>query len=146
MLLGASNASAYVDVGMDPPAYLGTFFLDVSPDATDGSTFEVSISPGPSSNLFNAYDFMIPFTVPGACTLTVSQCQAYGDMDDDCDVDIDDILCTLNGFAAGQDWQGACPLADLYGDDPAPCMPDGIINLGDILAQLDAYAGAPPCP
>jgi hypothetical protein len=65
----------------------------------------------------------------------------YGDIapqDGDGNVDLDDILCVLDGFA------GLNPCAQR--GDIFPCMVDGKINLDDILAVLDAFAGFPPCP
>ena len=61
--------------------------------------------------------------------------------------DIDDLLCVLDAFSAGQQWEAACPGADLLTDyDEMNCSKDGAINLQDILALLAAFAGEPPCP
>jgi hypothetical protein len=51
-------------------------------------------------------------------------------------INIDDILCVLNGFGNAS----LCPGADL-----APCGGNGIVNLDDILAELGAFAGNPLC-
>lgn len=50
---------------------------------------------------------------------------------------LDDILCTLGGFAN----YATCPNADLY----PPCTGNNIVNLDDILAMLGAFSGADPC-
>ena len=58
------------------------------------------------------------------------------------DIDFDDILCALNGFASFED----CPCADVFGGIATPCVPNGIIDFDDVLAVLDAHTGNPTCP
>lgn len=52
-------------------------------------------------------------------------------------VNLDDLLCVLNGFGA----PASCPGADLV-----PCGGNGVVNLDDILAELAAFAGTYVCP
>ena len=54
-------------------------------------------------------------------------------------VDLMDILCVLDGFA------GDFTNCSLESVDLAPCKPDGIVDLGDILAALNAFEGNNPC-
>jgi hypothetical protein len=51
-------------------------------------------------------------------------------------VNLDDILCSLSGFAS----LALCLEADIN-----PCGGNGLINLGDILDVLAAFGGANPC-
>jgi len=51
-------------------------------------------------------------------------------------IDLDDILCVLDGFAS----PAVCANADI-----SPCRANGIIDLDDILAVLDAFSGTDPC-
>jgi hypothetical protein len=63
----------------------------------------------------------------------------YGDVfppGADQNVDVDDILCTLDCFAGV-----GCPTADIY-----PCSPNGKCDVDDILAVLDAFSGIFACP
>jgi subtilisin-like proprotein convertase family protein len=60
----------------------------------------------------------------------------YGDMDHTGVVDVDDISCLVAGFA---NWS-SCPGADIY-----PCVPEGAIDVDDLLAGIGAYAGIDPC-
>ena len=53
------------------PAYLSEYALTVSPDASPGSTFEISIVPSPGADLTNPNGQPIPFQVAPACVLTV---------------------------------------------------------------------------
>ncbi len=60
-------------------------------------------------------------------------------------VDIGDILCVLDGYNANY---AICSLPSV---DLLPCDPDGVVELADVSAILDAYAGlafpcAPVCP
>jgi len=67
-------------------------------------------------------------------------CQLYADLQPDggdCDVDLDDIFCVLDGFAEVAD----CPQADI-----APCAGNIIIDIDDIFAVLDAFAADYACP
>lgn len=63
-------------------------------------------------------------------------CGIYGDLTGSVGVDLDDILCVLDGFADPD----ACPAADI-----APCGGDDKIDLNDILAILEAFAGNGAC-
>ncbi len=64
----------------------------------------------------------------------------WGDVNNSGDVNIDDILCMLDGFA--HDFS-TCSLENL---DLSPCMADGVIDVDDVLAILDAFASLPyPC-
>jgi hypothetical protein len=65
-------------------------------------------------------------------------CRLYGDhVEPYCRVDIDDLLCVLNGFSI----KGLCPQADHF-----PCGGNGLIDVDDILSQLDAFVGIFECP
>ena len=61
----------------------------------------------------------------------------FGDLNNDGLIDLDDLLCTLAGFADMAD----CPSADLF-----PCGGNHVIDTDDVLAVLDAFAGVPICP
>lgn len=66
--------------------------------------------------------------------------ELYGDLappGGDGSVNLDDLLCVLNGFASFE----ACPPGDI-----APCFGDGIIDLDDMLAVLSAFSGNYRCP
>jgi len=52
-------------------------------------------------------------------------------------VDVDDILCCLDGFSDPQ----LCPQADVH-----PCGGNGVLDVDDILAALDAFSGFFACP
>jgi len=71
----------------------------------------------------------------GVC---VSRQVSPGDIDcrsrDNFCVDLNDILCVLNGFAVF----AVCPNGDQASPD---CAPDGVIDLNDILFVLDAFGG-----
>jgi len=63
----------------------------------------------------------------------------WGDVNNSGTVDLDDILCELDGFAG----VSQCALAAL---DLLGCTPDGAIDLDDILSVLDAFGNEPyPC-
>jgi len=79
----------------------------------------------------------------GACSNTPAS-RPFGDIappGGDGVVDLNDILCVLDGFGAAT----VCPDGDLV-----PCGADDGIDLNDILAELDAFANvfacADPCP
>ncbi len=64
-----------------------------------------------------------------------------------CQVDLSDIICELDGFAAGSNWTTACPAGDLVGVGPTVCGGNGRVDLFDIFASLNAFAGlATGCP
>ncbi len=76
------------------------------------------------------------YCVSGTCLFT---CERYGDVQPpggNGQVNLDDILCLLAGFAN----LASCPNADII-----PCGGNAIINLDDILSVLGAFAGANPC-
>jgi len=69
-----------------------------------------------------------------------SNCQLYGDTyptGGNCAVDLDDIICVLDGFANRND----CPDADIVG-----CGGNGVVDIDDIIAVLDAFTSAFRCP
>ena len=75
--------------------------------------------------------------------LQSAQCSPilFGDVDDDGRVDLDDVLCVLNGFA--QSYTN-CPLAFV---DIVPCGGgDGVVDIDDVNAVLDAFSGLAHCP
>ena len=122
--------------------YLGTYQLDVSGDATIGTTFEISFSTDPIDTFIRAPGLPdptpIPFDFGPPCVLTIVECGVYGDVAQPQNgiVSIDDILCVINAFSNPL----SCPLADI-----APCFGNGIVNLDDILAVIGAFAGNDPC-
>jgi len=61
----------------------------------------------------------------------------YGDVNHDGRVDVDDILCVLDGFGEF----ASCPKGDIF-----PCQPDGMIDINDIESVSDAVSGNPRCP
>lgn len=61
----------------------------------------------------------------------------FGDAATNGVVNLDDILCTLNGFAN----YSACPRGD-WGPN---CTDDGVISIDHILASLTAFSGGNPC-
>ncbi len=70
----------------------------------------------------------------------------WGDLDNNGNVDVGDVLLSLDGFAGTY----AVPFEAI---DIMPCEPDGNIDVADILAVLGAFAGdvyaqscASPCP
>jgi hypothetical protein len=62
------------------------------------------------------------------------------DVNGDSMVTLDDALCVLDGFAGVFD---GCDPASL--DIAPPCAPDGLVDLRDIAAVLDALGGAAVC-
>ena len=76
MRLGAAILAGSVNV-IGPPDYLGTYFLDVSLDATVGSTFEISFSQAPNDTfLRNSDSEPIAFTFGPPCVLTIVSCES----------------------------------------------------------------------
>jgi hypothetical protein len=76
----------------------------------------------------------------GTGSLTAVLPQQYGDVNQNDARSLDDLLCVLDGF------QGAFPLCTPTAVDVAPCGGDGLINVDDILAVLEALAGRLACP
>ena len=77
----------------------------------------------------------ITTTAGGDC---VPQCTGAGT-----DVNFDDVLCALDGFAFPAD----CPCADIKGPPgPDTCAPNGVIDFDDILTILNAFSGTYDCP
>jgi len=65
----------------------------------------------------------------------------WGDVDGTGVVDVDDLLCMLDGFA------GKFPICTMVALDLMDCQPSGQIDVDDILAVLDGFSGVPyPCP
>ncbi len=72
---------------------------------------------------------------------TCTSCQLYADLSPpggDCNVDVGDILCSLDCFS------GVPPCSDV--GDISPCGGDGFCDVGDVLAALDSFAGIYACP
>jgi len=66
-------------------------------------------------------------------------CMLYGDVRPpagNCLVDVDDLICVLDGFAH----HSLCPQADIF-----PCEGNGDIDLDDILSILETLEGRPTC-
>lgn len=74
--------------------------------------------------------------VNGACE---NERILYGDGNLDGVIDLNDILCVLDGFAGNFK---RCEFATL---DIAGCAPNHLIDLSDIIAVLDAFAGLENC-
>jgi hypothetical protein len=68
------------------------------------------------------------------CTVSL-----YGDVNSDGLRDLQDIVCVVDGFS------GAFPNCTAGDLDISPCGGDGGIDLDDILAALDTFAGQPAC-
>ena len=131
-----SNASFTIEVGiiacLTGP---GQCALDSDCDDADDCTTDVCDPGDPSADAFGCVNTCTPKLfadiVPLFCPPTCPQ------------PDIDDILCTIDGFGAGPNWPDICPDGDL-----SPCAPngDGILNIDDILKVIDAFGGNPGCP
>ncbi|NOT02125.1 MAG: hypothetical protein HOP29_16055 [Phycisphaerales bacterium] len=77
-----------------------------------------------------------------ACTagLCGNPSRLYGDVNNDGNIDIFDVLCALDGFA------GVFSVCAMPNVDLAPCPGgDGLIDIFDILAVLDGFAGVNGC-
>ncbi len=79
-------------------------------------------------------------------SFSCSRLQKYGDVTDDGRYDLNDILCALDGFSGVFE---RCPYAFV---DVAPCGGDGIVDINDLNAVVDAYSeiyacadSCPPC-
>jgi hypothetical protein len=74
LLASAALLNGGVTVG-ESSAYLATYTLTLSADATDGSTFEITILPSPGSRLYDdatsGYPRPIPFAVGSVSVVTV---------------------------------------------------------------------------
>jgi hypothetical protein len=66
----------------------------------------------------------------------VFTCQRFGNTDAMGPVNLNDILCTLNGFSV---------FANCHNGDVSPCGGNNVINLDDILSTLGAFSGMNPC-
>jgi len=64
----------------------------------------------------------------------------YGDLTDDGVVDVDDIICSLDGFSGFFE----CPCSSDR-TDIAPCGGNGVTDVDDIVAVLDTFLGYLPC-
>lgn len=106
---------------------------------SSGGPFDSSSSSGqPAAGQMSGGDFSMSAGIVAAASC--GGCQLYGDIRPaygNCTVNLDDIICVLNGFAAFPN----CPGGDLI-----PCGGNGIVNLDDILAVLAAFGGNYACP
>ena len=79
--------------------------------------------------------------------LCVVRASAYGDVDctiaaGGVPVELGDLNCILDGY----NQLCLCPNGDICGNPNTPCAPNGIIELCEVIAVLDAYAGlSNPC-
>jgi hypothetical protein len=80
-----------------------------------------------------------PATVVGSGTDTT---WAWGDVDDDGDVNLYDLLCVLDG-ANGIFTSCALEAVDLVGTTPDEFVPDGVVDTNDVDAVFDAFAASP---
>ncbi|NOT01332.1 MAG: hypothetical protein HOP29_11970 [Phycisphaerales bacterium] len=87
-------------------------------------------------NLRSSYMHEVPNGPPTECSACADIID--GDVNNDGQIDIFDILCELDGFIGVFT---TCPLAAL----DVACPPDAVIDVFDILAVLDAFAGEAPC-
>lgn len=82
---------------------------------------------------------------PGEFVLNIepsSTCLAFGDVNNDGTVNLDDILCELAAFAGNYACAGGLMNADIF-----PCYGgNGVINLDDIMAVLQGFSGIDLCP
>ncbi|MEK6677094.1 MAG: PQQ-dependent sugar dehydrogenase [Planctomycetota bacterium] len=80
-------------------------------------------------------------TVNDACVNRVCDGQPifapFGDFDLTGLVDLDDLLCLLNEFLQ----PGSCSQSDIF-----PCGGNGVLDLDDVVAFLEAFANNPLCP
>ncbi|UCC30871.1 MAG: IPTL-CTERM sorting domain-containing protein [Phycisphaerales bacterium] len=67
--VAAARVAGGVDTGATR-AYLGTFTLDMSADATPGSRFDISIAPFPASIVTGSDYESMPLSIGPSCTLT----------------------------------------------------------------------------
>ncbi|MEK6675768.1 MAG: hypothetical protein AABZ47_08950, partial [Planctomycetota bacterium] len=86
------------------------------------------------------------------CTIGFSidvsaQTNRWGDLDDSGQVNLEDLIILLLGYA------GDYPVVPLLAVDLLPCEGNGFIDLDDLLAILEAFAGEAysvfcpvPCP
>lgn len=106
---------------------------------SSGGPFDSSSSSGqPAAGEMSGGDFTMGAGI--VATVSCGGCQLFGDIQPafgNCTVNLDDILCVLNGFGAFPN----CP-----GGDLVPCGGNGIVNLDDILAVLAAFGGNYACP
>lgn len=62
----------------------------------------------------------------------------YGDVNSDGNVDLDDVVCVLDGFA--RNYRCAFRQIDIH-----PCEGDGVIDLSDVSAVLESFVGNYQC-
>jgi hypothetical protein len=93
--------------------------------------------------LSNASLYYVRLQDDGGTMITQNGCEfgcirfPHGDVNEDGLVDVDDILCALNGFAN----PSSCP-----GSDIMPCAGgDSMIDLTDIMSLMDAFTGSFDC-
>jgi hypothetical protein len=141
----SATVSGFVDVG-STPAYLSTYTVDVSGDATEGSTFQVRVDSVPDSALAEFPTLAsLPFATGLVCEFSIAKCEVvlFGDVDRDGDVSILDIQCVLDAFS--NDFSCGLINTDLvsFGGE---CGGDGMVDLFDIFAILDAFSLMATCP
>ncbi len=134
-------ASGGVNVGA-VAKHLGRALMEVSPDATIGSSFDIAVSPAPVSLLHDSNGLPIEF-VPGTpCTLTVQDCTEYlhGDVDYNTGINLFDLFCILEVF------QDNFSLCSFDAADVSPCGGNGTINILDLFVIINAFNDEHPCP
>jgi hypothetical protein len=123
--------SGGVTVGPSP-AYLSSYTLTTSPDATAGSTFTISLDAAPGSSLVATNGQPLAVDLGTACTLTIAGCTTAADCDDGnpCTVD----ACNLslgcqhtpgNAGTVCRAAAGACDAAETCNGTSAVCPADG---------------------
>ena len=60
--------------------------------------------------------------------------------------DLDDILCVVDAFGAGEAWPSVCPFGDLWDTNINACGQDGEMRIDDIIKVLDTFGGVSACP
>ncbi|MCH8251649.1 MAG: hypothetical protein IID36_04280 [Planctomycetes bacterium] len=129
----------------DNSAAINGFLADIGCDATDDVFFPGEIAadhtgflcPNPICNENGGGGGN---AVYGDITSFASLCVPDGNCQAN-DVDFDDVLCALGGFALAAD----CPCADIAGAIATPCVPNNVIDFDDILAILNAFGGSYAC-
>jgi hypothetical protein len=113
--------------GVEIPGAVGEAFVIESVAAEDEGAYDVVVSDGGEPQV----------SEPASVTIFASGCS--GDTNRDGTVNLFDVFCVLAGI--GGDFS-ECAFADL---DIAPCGGNGVLNLNDIFAVLNAIEGIDPC-
>lgn len=149
------------------PTILGFLDLEISPDSEGTFTFDFGQSARAYVNSFTTLSeftgapLILSLGCPPSTCTHVSECtcagltdctlatcvdgqcsyrpRVTGDADGNGSIDVQDILCVLDGFRG---LFSHCSFEDV---DIEPCEPDDIIDLFDILAVLKAFEGAAQC-